>query len=86
MRPGVGGVQVMILKGLPDAVARIFLLGAGGTFPVEEKTLAADGAVNIGGAIGQFAQNLHVISFVVVVRCCRPVLALCHYLSRERFP
>jgi hypothetical protein len=81
VRSGVGGVEVMILKGLLDAVARILLLGAGGAFPVKEKSLSADGTVNIGRAIRQFAQNLHVISFVVVVRCCRPVLVFSHYLA-----
>jgi hypothetical protein len=81
VRSGVGGVEVMILKGLLDAVTRSLLLGAGGTLPVKEKSLAADGTVNIGRAIRQFAQNLHVISFVVAVRCCRPVLACSHYLA-----
>jgi hypothetical protein len=52
-------VDVLIAEGLLDAVAGGLLLVAGGAFPVEEKALAAEGTVDIGGAIGELAQNLH---------------------------
>jgi hypothetical protein len=41
----------MVLKRLLDAVARILLLGPRRSFPIEEKTLAANGAMNIGRAV-----------------------------------
>jgi hypothetical protein len=63
MGGGLVGVEVVIAQGLLDAVACVVLLGAAGTFPVKEKSLSADGAMNIRGAIGGFAKDLHMNSF-----------------------
>jgi hypothetical protein len=52
-------VDVLIAEGLLNAVASGLLLVASGALPVKEKALAAKGTVDIGGAIGEFAQNLH---------------------------
>jgi hypothetical protein len=57
-------VEMVIAEGLLDAVARIVLLDAAGTLPIKEKSLSADGTVNISGVIDGFAKCLHTNSFL----------------------
>jgi len=64
VRGGFGGIEVMLAKGLLDAVTCVLLLDAAGAFPVKEKSLSADGAMNIRGTVRGFAKDLHMNSFI----------------------
>jgi hypothetical protein len=69
----------MISEGLLDAVARILLLNAARAFPVKEKSLSTDGAMNIRGTIGGFAKDLHLNSLFAVLELLasfRPVVII----------
>ena len=56
---GVVCVDVVIGEGLVDALTSRILLRFGGTFPEKKKTLSANGAVNIGRAVGRLTKDLH---------------------------
>lgn len=66
-------VDMVIAQSLMDALTGGFLLGLGRALPIKQKSLAADGTVNIGGVIRWFAKDLHSSSFCFVVLGCRPV-------------
>ena len=59
MRAGVVAIDVMVREGLVDALTGGILLGSRGTLPKEKKTLSANGAVNIGRAVGRLTKDLH---------------------------
>jgi hypothetical protein len=52
-------VDMVIAEGLLDALTGGVLLRSGGALPEKKKTLSANGAVNIGRAVGRLTKDLH---------------------------